>query len=315
MERFHLSFLKPVLLVLLIPALEVTISKLLIYRQHIGLIHPVTEPGLDLALLGLFITGILFLILLAKRDDFVSLVFRKNILMINLIFWAVFLLTTFNLSQIMQSINREILSLIWYTLSIATLASSFFIFFKLKDLIEKLAVYRIEILFALIAIIMLMVYHPLNQHLWHPFSELTTAGSFTILKWLGVNVVPVPNPIYLAHPFFTAAIEDLCSGLEGMCFFVFIFSLILMFQWRSYSKIKMISIYLTGTAYMFLINIFRVVVFFIMAMPVSQKWGLSAGEQLFVWFYLPYVSWILYLITIGIFFTGLSFLSPKKERN
>jgi len=314
MGQFLLS-LKQIIFILLIPAFEVIISKILIHGHPEVLIHPATAPGVDYILYQMLITGLVFLAFLNKRNDFMPLILRKHMLAINLLCWLGFLLLTFNLEWMLQSLDQGTLSLIWYGLGMITFATSFLIFFKLKGLFKKLITYPIEVLFALIAGTATLIYYLVNQQIWPFFAEQTTAFSFTVLKAMGVNVIPVPDPIILAHPLFSAAIESWSSGLEGMFFFVFIFSLILMFRWRLYSTVKIIAIYLAGIIYMFIVNIFRVVVFFIMAMPITQKWGVSETERLFVLLFDPKFGWILYLLVIGIFFKGLSFFALKKERN
>ncbi len=110
-------------------------------------------------------------------------------------------------------------------------------------------------------------------------------------------------PKHLDHPLFHVTIAPVCSGVEGLYFFIFIFGIIGMLHWKNYSRKALLLLFFIGNGMMLTLNILRITLFFRLAVWLTEKWGSgSKSGELFKWAFHAHIGWILYFLGLGLFF-------------
>ncbi len=308
LSRFLLFFIIPYLELV---SLRFIISREAIYEHMIILF----SPGLMFYALIPFATAfVVFVMLLDKRKDPLPLIFHKKIAIANGICFIIFLLVSLNLGSLHALLGKKGLSFIWADLGVLTLGSSLIIFLDLAALVHRIKKYAWEALFGLFAGSLFYLFHLSIHYLWPFLSTAVTFIVYTLLNLMGLGMTMGTDQYTLSHPLFSAKVAAACSGLEGIFLFIFLFSLILIVDWGSYTLKKALLIYCLGILFMFFLNVLRVTIFFTAAIWATQQWGQGEASQLFVWFFHANVGWVFYLIGIAIFFSILFRIMQPKPR-
>ncbi len=308
LSRFVLFFFIPYLELV---SLRFIISREAIYEHMIILF----SPGLMFYILIPFATAfVVFVMLLDKKKDPLPLIFHKKIALVNAICFLIFLVVSRNLGALHHLLGKEWLSFIWADLGVLTLGSSLIIFLNLEALFYRVKKYVWEALFSLFAGSLFYLFHLSIHFLWPFLSTAVTFIVYTLLNLMGLGMTMGVDQYTLSHPLFSAKVAAACSGLEGIFLFIFLFSLILIVDWGSYTLKKALLIYCLGILFMFFLNVLRVTIFFTAAIWATQQWGQGEASQLFVWFFHANVGWIFYLIGIAIFFSILFRVMQPKPR-
>ena len=306
MKHFSsLGFLRHLFLIFFIPVLELGLSRYLI-TLHFPFV------SINIIVLPAFCALAAFFYAMKKNHP-ITLSFQKKTFALNLIAFAAFLVLSLNLQFFLIPLGAFWLSILWLTLGLLTLCSSLFIFISLRDFDKRLKIYEREALFGILAGSSFLFSNFIIDWFWPYLSRLTNLSVYALLRLSGFQMIPISDPFRIQHPHFSAYIGAPCSGLEGIFFFFAAFSFVLIFDWRLFSKRAIAGIYLAGVIYMFLLNVLRIAVFFIVAIWMTQKGDKSQAVQLFIWAFHSHIGWIFYLIGINIFFAFMfKFQSRKK---
>lgn len=97
-------------------------------------------------------------------------------------------------------------------------------------------------------------------------------------------------------------INTACSGLEGIVFFVTVFSFIMMLDYKLLPTRTIVLGYLTGAFFMWVLNLFRITAFFMFGSWAVEKWGEEKGGEFALSLFHNNVGWILYAVGIGVYF-------------
>lgn len=139
---------------------------------------------------------------------------------------------------------------------------------------------------------------------WPVIGPLTTNCTAFLLTLFGVppTTVKTQYNILLTHPDLKVGIGQGCAGLEGVFFFVFAFSLYWALLERPIPITKAAKWFVGGVTFLFFLNIFRIAVFFWIAVQMSGP----KGSSFFEWAFHHNVGWFLYALGIAGFFAALS---------
>ncbi len=299
LRRFFALFLIPYIEMV---ALRFLISKEAVYQY---LLVPFGPGKIFYAVIPFAISLVVFLVLLEKRGEPLQIALQKTPLFVNILSLPIFLIISFNLGALAPVLGRERLTILWYGAGSVAILSSLLVTWNLRIFIERIKHFPFELSFSLFSGGLFWLFHVSVEYFWSHLSAIVTLIIYAFLRALGLNMMYGENSYTLRHPLFSASIGAACSGLEGIFLFLFLFSLVLVIDWNSYSGKGALGIYLAGIAYMFFLNILRVGVFFVAAIWATQRWGKSVASDLFVWFFHANVGWVFYLIGITLFFAVL----------
>ena len=313
--NYAFLILKRFILFFIIPYLELVLLRFMVSRsaiyEHLILLF---SPGLIFYALIPFATAfVVFVMLLDKKGSPLPVLFHKKVAVANAIFFLVFLIAGLNLGFLHHLMGKKWLSFIWSDLGILTFGSSLLIFLDLEVLFQQIKRYPWEALFSVFAGGLFYLFDLSIHYIWPFLSSAVTMIVYQLLRLLGFDMFMGADQYTISHPLFSARVAAACSGLEGIFLFIFLFSLIVIVDWGSYSVRKALLIYLLGILYMFLLNVLRVMVFFAAAIWATKQWGEGQASQLFVWFFHANVGWIFYLIGIALFFSILFRFMQKQK--
>lgn len=157
-------------------------------------------------------------------------------------------------------------------------------------------------LVGLLALLGLLNYPALLKAAWPLLSRVTGEGVAWLLGCFGYDVEKAYTGynFILAHRDLRIYIGMGCSGLEGLFFFLLAFSAYLTFEQLKAPR-KMISGALLGVAGIFVLNLVRIALFFIVGVYLNRNWGVNVGTELLVWAFHENIGWVLYFIGISAF--------------
>jgi len=129
---------------------------------------------------------------------------------------------------------------------------------------------------------------------------------------LGVTRFGIKQKIGIEHPSMRVSIGMGCSGLEGIFFFLCAYLLFLFFL-KERPTWKRVSLTIVGgIAFMFVLNVFRIVLFFAVALAINAVSVEPEGRAFFKWAFHQNIGWVLYFIGIALFLRYFS-VGPAKR--
>ena len=153
---------------------------------------------------------------------------------------------------------------------------------------------RAACLFAFLAGTSRLAYDLLNPVLWKALSQVYIPLLVGTLKSIGFEVSRGTSDLIISHPSLVVKIQPGCSGLDGVFFFIGVFSALMIFDFSKFSRKNLFKIFAAGSGLMLVLNYFRLLAFLIYGYAItgeaSSKEGSSAMLQLFH----SNVGWLLY---------------------
>lgn len=143
---------------------------------------------------------------------------------------------------------------------------------------------------------------------WRIFSDGVTYVVVWVLQLLGQEVSVVSNAA--AGPTvnfgsFALRIESPCSGVESMSLFSLLYALIVLVDRKKIRWGRAIIAYIPGVIVMYLVNVFRIVVLFLIAIYYDYQFAIHTFHT--------NAGWILFIIYFGIFWSLAFRFITKKE--
>lgn len=216
---------------------------------------------------------------------------------------------------------------LWFSLAGFTLASSFFLFLRVRDLIDRSGR---GLLCAVLGVGFSGILANTALHFAGNFltrlTGLFTYGlmkpAFPSLEFALKQVSTVTGmDLYSALTYnnFTVAIGQGCAGLQGISLFVTVLGLFYIVQNRNVALKKALLLLPIGLSYMFVLNIFRIVLFFVLTLAVKNVWGEKTALYALDVIFHNGLGFVVYCVGLGIFFgTWLKLESlarlPFRER-
>ncbi len=153
---------------------------------------------------------------------------------------------------------------------------------------------RPAFLFAFLAGTSRLGYDLLNPVLWKSLAQVYIPLLVGSLNALGFEVSRGLSSRVISHPSLVVRIDPGCSGLDGVFFFIGVFSALMIFDFQKFLREDFLKIFAVGSALMLIMNYFRLGAFLIygysLAGELSREKGGSAMLQLFH----SNVGWLLY---------------------
>ncbi len=204
---------------------------------------------------------------------------------------------------------------------LAAILSSLFVFVPFKQVIRQITQNKRLSVVALIGATSAVNYYWLMLTIWFAMCRWTTMGAYALLKLLDLNAVAVVHPITdttiaLISRYFQVWVNIGCNGLEGVFLFNFMLAATLLFDWKLLHKYSITLLFCTGVLYMFLMNVLRITVFFIIG-----YWAYKPGAWSFMHLlqgaplalFHSYVGWVFYLFAFALFM-GLLYSPPNVKK-
>lgn len=152
-------------------------------------------------------------------------------------------------------------------------------------------------------------------YLWYPMSRSTALIVYYLLDAAGMEIsvhafermgkTMLKPALELSTAEFSVTILPMCSGLEGIFIFCFLLSATLLLDWKLLSRMRLLELYLAGFLLMFLMNVLRIALIFLIGVwgkqPDAPSWAKRIGLQMFH----SHAGWIFYLLAFGLFVTAL----------
>jgi len=212
--------------------------------------------------------------------------------LINLLFAFFFT----NLVKFMTVSQQSSLTLVllWYVLGISMVASLFFAFFKVKDVVEFFNQPRT--LVAGIIGVSFAFYYQLFKGFWHVLAYVVAKVVYFMLSLTYPNVTFSMNPDMTATigtNAFNVIIAGACSGIDGVKLFLILFTFFLIIDWKAINPKKAVLLYFLGTVIMFTVNIIRVYLVLLIGNIVNPEFAMKGFHA--------NIGWILFTFVFIIF--------------
>jgi len=210
---------------------------------------------------------------------------------------------------LLKSYSHFIFKIPHSILVIVLLSSCFFVlisaFLTTLDFSEILIYARSQtsaVIYLLIAITSLLNYPTILKFFWRQASYLTAKSVYLVYLLFGVplNFKLTPVSFNLSGGGFAIQIVVGCSGLEGIFFFIFGFSLIQWLEKRDFGWRAGLA-YLSGCSLLFLLNTVRITGFYFLGIQLKKFMPSRQVRDLIEVAFHNHFGWILYLVGIIIF--------------
>lgn len=177
------------------------------------------------------------------------------------------------------------------------------VFTPFPDLLDRVRSFGSRLWYLVGALGLLFTYPYVLAAVWPWLVKVTGFSVLMALRALGLGVTrfDVAQNIGIHHPLLRASIGMGCSGLEGIFFFLFAYLLVRLFAGRRASWFRTVAVVSGGICFMFVLNVFRIVLFFGVAVLINQHSTLPYGRAFFVWAFHQNIGWILYFFGIAAF--------------
>ena len=169
-------------------------------------------------------------------------------------------------------------------------------------------------IYVLIALVSLLNYPLILKYFWKEASRLTALSVYYVYHLFGVDLYTRLTPVSfnLSGGGFAIKIIMGCSGLEGIFFFIFAFSLMQLLGKRGLDW-KVAGAYLVGSLFLFFLNTLRISVFYLLGIQFERLSLGRLGKSVIEGDFHNHLGWILYLLGIIIFVIGYRKIENRPD--
>lgn len=184
----------------------------------------------------------------------------------------------------------------------ALLMLAFFSLIKPSEILAYVNKRNTAAVYSLIALVSLLNYPMILKFLWQYASFLTAKSVCYLYKLFGIDLGLTLTPVSfnLHGGGFGIRIVMGCSGLEGIFFFIFAFSLLQLIGKKGID-VRVVAAYLVGAAFLFILNAVRISTFYFLGIQFEKMELGRAGKNWIESAFHNHLGWILYLLGIIIF--------------
>jgi exosortase/archaeosortase family protein len=143
---------------------------------------------------------------------------------------------------------------------------------------------------------------PFLEQYWQPLSRAVGATTAFFLKFTFSGAFFDPNTFYLGVREFSVYVYKPCSGVEGIRLFLFLFTLVLIFDWKKVAKFRALLVAAVGTAVMFLADVFRIYAIMFLGYVIYKKMGHEAAYRIVLEQFHSHFGWFFYILVLLILF-------------
>ena len=232
----------------------------------------------------------------------VSCSLRPSFFAATLVFLSVLILVLKNYILITNWVPHSVAVIFLLSGSFILLVLSFFSTLKFSEVLAYVRRRNTAAAYILIALISLLNYPLILKFFWREASYLTARSVYWVYKFFGIDLLFRLTPVSfnLSGGGFAIKIIMGCSGLEGIFFFVFAFSLIQCLEKRGVNW-KVLVAYGVGCLFLFLLNTVRISAFYFLGIQFEKMALGTTGKKLIEGAFHNHLGWILYLMGIILF--------------
>ncbi len=192
-------------------------------------------------------------------------------------------------------------SILWNVIGMSMAAAALLTFTDFVQFGRIILLFKKEWALSLIFSSLFLGVSPFLKASWQPLSyyvgktakfflSLTYSGTFfnTETFFIGVREFAV----YILQP---------CSGAEGIRLFVFLFTALIIADWKRIRKGPMVLLYLTGITIMFFANVVRIYLILLLGYEVYKKFGHQLAYKIVLDYFHTNFGWIFYMVIFLIF--------------
>jgi len=286
--------------ILVVPALQVALFR---WAGHRALGHNVSVIGMHFSdVYWPLLLGLWMVLSYLLRQKTLTARFNPRTGLFNFICCLLTLFVLVNFDSLWTQTGSIALSVGLIVLGALTMGSSFFVFLNVGQVFNWLRLQAPRLWLLIAAAGMLFTFPYAMKLLW----PVIIGPLGFCLKWtlfaLGFSITrfEITHEILIHHPLLRVAVAMPCSGLHGVVFFLFAYFLYLFFSKYPSTLGRRIQFGLVGAGLMLVLNIFRIVLFFGVAIAIAKWHHTHTGNRFFVWAFHENIGWIIYLV--GLFF-------------
>ena len=176
--------------------------------------------------------------------------------------------------------------------------------------------HKLKFLILTLLLFTIAAYPTLNLFLWRYLSSSTCKIVCCAINLFGYNNVSMIEDFTLKSPIFKISIHSMCSGLEGISFFITSFSIFLIILSDNSLKLNFILFsYVIGIIYMYFLNIIRITAYFLFGLSLTSKYNSADAVKSILKLFHSNIGWILYLIGISLFIIIWLYLRKAIKKN
>jgi exosortase/archaeosortase family protein len=271
--------------------------------------------GPNVSALGFHFTDIYWPLLLGAFFSICHLKQRKRLpfrfqglfLMTNIVLFTVTVTGLLFSDYVWMAVGSSGSALLFFSGGLATLMTAPLAFLDTRSLLGWAQSNLVRLGLIFMAVVTLASFPYVLQVLW-PWMIVPLGESLRFcFQALGFSITrfDIENVIGIHHPLLRVSVGMPCSGLLGIFFFLFAYFLYLGFTDRRAPLRRRVIDGCLGVTLMFLINVFRIVLFFSVAIWINKLSSLQYGKRFFVWAFHENIGWLLYLVGLYWFFRYL----------
>jgi exosortase/archaeosortase family protein len=186
------------------------------------------------------------------------------------------------------------LSFVFKVIGVFLLVSSLFGFGFLKQVWRNS---KKELFFSVVCCFVIYFFYGLSFSLWVYLSKITSFLVYWLLKlsflspFLDLSNVSAPS---VGSSGFVVTVADVCSGIESLSLFTFLFFVVLVFDWKKLNFWNVVPVFLVGLFGVFLLNVLRIYLLILVGTFVSRTFALTlfhsfAAMLLFIFYFAFFV--------------------------
>ncbi len=258
--------------------------------------------------------GLSLIFLLGQRKSPVTIELQPKSLGLNLFCFLSCLAVCWQHAFLQSTAGHTLTIALFLTLALATFLSSFFVLLSPKEILAACRKESSRVLYFMAAILLLVAYPVVLETMWKTLALCTGYACYVVLNLVGISVQrpSVLNSLKLWNPDFAAYLNMGCSGLEGIFFFLSAFVMVSAYEGKPFSARRTIAQAIGGCVLMFLLNVFRISVFFAGVVWMERNLPTWGAREAFEWAFHANIGWTLYLAGMWWYFTRWV-LTPQAE--
>lgn len=228
--------------------------------------------------------------------------FRKMFFVSTLLLVALIYAFLKNYTQFIFKVPHSLLVIVLLFSCFLVLISAFLTTLNFSELLGYARSQTNAVIYLLIAFASLLNYPTILKFFWKQASYLTAKSVYFVYLLFGVPLQFKLTPVSfnLSGGGFAIQIVMGCSGLEGVFFFIFGFSLIQWLEKRGFGWRAGLA-YLSGSILLFLLNTIRITSFYFLGIQLKKFMPSRQVRDLIEVAFHNHFGWILYLVGIIIF--------------
>lgn len=258
--------------------------------------------------------GLSLVFLLGHRNNPLTIRLQPKFLGVNLFCFFSSLAVCWKQPQLQTALGHELSVAVFLCLALASFLTSFFLLLSHREIAAACHKNQSRVFYFMAAALLLVAYPILLETVWKTLALWTGRACYLLLNTVGISVQrpTLQNSLRLWNPNFSAYMNMGCSGLEGIFFFLSAFVMVSAYEGKSFQWRRALGQGAAGCLLMFLLNVFRISVFFAGVVLMERYLPTWGARKAFEWAFHANIGWMLYLAGMWWFFTRWVLTPPAR---